>query len=122
MHKIFFLMLLYFLSACNNDLVTNKNDLLESGYEKFGCNELGYEDIKSDGSNPYYKVYSHVEVIDNSLEMLIARCYDNNTCHHEYVHNDEVICQKFFIHGEKEALTKRWVDHTILAFNIKRVL
>jgi len=116
------LLLLILFTACNNYLVTNENTLLESGYEKFGCDELGYEDIKSDGSNPYYKVYSQVEVIDDNLEMLIARCYDNNTCHHEYVHNNEVICQKFFIHGEKEALTKRWVDHTILAFNIKRVL
>jgi len=76
--------------------------------------------FKSD-SNPYYKIYSEIEIIDDKKSGLILRCFDTYNCIPEIVSYHEVVCQKFIIVDNKFPLYKEWEKHTILVNNIKVV-
>lgn len=118
MKKIF--LLLSFLIACEAESKLSEEEYRRIGYKEFLCNKIDFIDTKSD-SNPYYKIYSEVEIIDNKKSGLILRCFDTYNCIPEVVSYQEVICQKLFIIDNKASLYKEWDNHTILVNNIKTI-
>ena len=118
MKKIF--LLLSFLIACEAESKLSEEEYKRIGYKEFSCNKIDFVDIKSD-SNPYYKIYSEIEIIDEKKSGLILRCFDAYSCIPEVASYQEVICQKLFIVDNKIPLYKEWEKHTILVNNIKIV-
>tara|TARA_Y200000002_G_scaffold255476_1_gene211911 strand:- start:1122 stop:1475 length:354 start_codon:yes stop_codon:yes gene_type:complete len=114
-----YILLFLLLTNCGEINKEGIKDLKKLGYKEFTCTQIDYRDYKADISDhPYYKVYDSVEKKNPDVDILLARCFEEDYCEYEMIQTNEIICQKFFIKGE-ESFTKYWDDHTILAFNLK---
>jgi hypothetical protein len=113
------LLLLLLLLGCDNfqKASTNIGHLKSLGYNNFNCSKLNYvEDEIS-----YYKFSEYILPIDENLEMLIARCV-NNQCEYEFVPNknipSDLICQIYY--NDLNNTSEYHRDQIIMTFNIKK--
>lgn len=90
--------------------------LKESGYKTLSC-DLSYDIV-----NKTFDLTAFVEPKSNKIEMILARCVENN-CSFETIHDEvvpaQIICQKFY--NEVNEFTSEYdVDQVILTYNTKR--
>ena len=120
-HKrhIFLLALLLF-NGCQNKKEPSMSDLEKIGYKTIYCDSIEYYDSKADtGEDPFYKIYSSLEIDNPRLSILAARCFHEDYCMYELINNNEIVCQKYVI-ASKEGFFKTWEEHKVLVFNTKK--
>lgn len=118
MYKYFLLSCLFF--ACDPLTKPSLEEYKKIGYKEISCNKIDFIDLKSD-LNPYYKIYSSAEIVDDNRVGLLVRCFDSYNCTYEIINNSEIICQKLTIIENNSSLYKEWEEHTVLINNLKIV-
>ena len=116
-YLLFSILLLF--SGCQNKKELSISDLEKIGYKSVYCNSIEFYDSKSDSSeDPFYKIYSSLEIDNPRLSILAARCFHEDYCMYELVNNSEIVCQKYVVVSKGE-MFKTWEDHKVLVFNTK---
>ena len=113
------LSLTFIFSGCFDTKSPSIDDLKVMGYKSINCSHIDYFDSKSDlAEDPFFKIYSPVQVNDPDLSILAARCFNKTNCIYEIIKNNEIVCQKYIVASNDELL-KTWEDHKVLVFNAK---
>lgn len=119
-HIIFTFLLLF--SGCQNKRDPTINELKDVGYKSIHCRNIDFYDTKSDlGEDPFFKIYASLEIENQNLEALAARCFDEKHCIYELIENNEIVCQKYIVTSNEEFI-RTWEEHEVLVFNIKKVM
>tara|TARA_B100000927_G_scaffold289548_1_gene286391 strand:- start:2252 stop:2629 length:378 start_codon:yes stop_codon:yes gene_type:complete len=114
--------ILLLFSGCNNKKEPTIKDLKDIGYKSIHCRNIDYYDTKADlGEDPFFKIYASLEIENQSLEALAARCFDKKHCIYELIESNEIVCQKYIVTSNEEFI-KTWEEHEVLVFNIKKVM
>ena len=107
-------------SGCQNKKEPSMSDLEKVGYKQIYCNKIDYYDFKADiTEDPFYKIYTSLEIDNPKLSILAARCFREDYCVYELINNNEIVCQKYVVANKKEFF-KTWDDHKVLVFNTKK--
>tara|TARA_B100001057_G_scaffold440643_1_gene474684 strand:- start:434 stop:814 length:381 start_codon:yes stop_codon:yes gene_type:complete len=113
---------LILFSGCQNKKEISISGLEKIGYKPIYCDKVDYYDSKSDaGEDPFFKIYSQLEIDNPKLSILAARCFNENYCMYELINNNEIVCQKYFVHNKGEFF-KMWDEHKVLVFNTKKIV
>ena len=114
-----FLSALLLFNGCQDKKDPSMTDLEKIGYKQIYCDSIDYYDSKADiAEDPFYKIYTRLEVNNPNLSILAARCFRENHCIYELINNNEVVCQKYVV-ASRGDFFKTWDDHKVLVFNTK---
>lgn len=115
---LLFVLLLFY--GCQNKKDLSMADLKRIGYKLIYCDSIDYYDSKSDiAEDPFFKIYSQIEINNPKLSILAARCFNENYCIYELINNNEIVCQKYTVVSKGEFI-KTWDEHKVLVFNTKK--